>query len=167
MRDSTWPAAPRPFPDEAFGGWFGRVAGRYGITVDELGTAAGIKLDLNPGGSGWLATNAPAKKSMQELAGLCRLAPEEVDGLCKPALVGSGWLVYCYHCLVLNPCDVFSPYWRQAWIGSSLPPCRQHEQWVGYVSRADMRKRRNLPRLLKMLERRWQLIRREHRLRNS
>lgn len=122
MRDRIWPAAPRPFPDEAFGGWFGRVAGRYGITVDELATAAGIELDLNPGGSGWLATNAPAKKSMQELAGLCRLAPEEVDGLCRPTLVGSGWLVYCYHCLVLNPCDVFSPYWRQAWIGSSGPP---------------------------------------------
>jgi hypothetical protein len=67
-----WPAARRTLPDEAFRGWFGRVAGRCDITVDELATAAGIELDLNPVGSGWLTTNASARKSMQELAGLCK-----------------------------------------------------------------------------------------------
>ncbi len=52
MPETTWPAAPHPFPDEAFGGWLGRVAGRYGITVDELAAAANIQLDLDRRGSG-------------------------------------------------------------------------------------------------------------------
>ncbi len=164
MHESTWPATPRPFPDEAFGGWFGRVAGRYGITVDELAAAANIRLDLNPGGSGWLAAGAPARRSMRQLAALCRLTPDEVEGLRRPAPFGVGLLAYCYHCLVLNPRDVFSPYWREAWIGSSESPCREHKHWVGYISPKDLQQKRNLPRLLRMLERRWQLIQRERRL---
>lgn len=163
MRESAWPAAPHPFPDEAFGGWFGRVAGRYGITVDELAAAANIRLDLDLERGGWLAASAPAKRSMRELAVRCRLAPDEVEGLRKPAPIGVGLLAYCYHCLVLNPHDVFSPYWREAWIGSSESPCRKHRQWVGYISRTDLQQRRNLPRLLKMLERRWRRIERERR----
>lgn len=54
MPKTAWPAVQRPFVDEAFGGWFGRVAGRYGFTVDELVAAANIQLNLNPDGSGWL-----------------------------------------------------------------------------------------------------------------
>ncbi len=29
-----WPYAPRPFQDEAFGSWFGRIASRYRMTVE-------------------------------------------------------------------------------------------------------------------------------------
>ena len=40
-----WPVAPRPFDDEAFGSWLGRLASRYRIGVDDLVRAAGIELD--------------------------------------------------------------------------------------------------------------------------
>ncbi len=92
---------------------------------------------------------------MRQLAALCQLSPNEVDGLRKPVPVGFGGLVYCYRCLLLNHRDVFSPYWRDNWVDSASSPCREHKQWVGYVTPGDMQQRRNLPRLLKMLERRW------------
>ena len=65
-------------------------AGLFGavLAVVCLGKA-NIRLDLNPGGSGSLATGAPSRGSMQELAALCRLEPDEVEGPCKPAPAGA------------------------------------------------------------------------------
>ena len=163
MPEKAWPAAPRPFPDETFGGWFGRVAGRYGITVDELAGAADIRLDLNPEGSGWLVAAAPGGGHLRRLAALCRLTPDDVHVLSTPSPLRVGEIIYCYRCLVLNPRDVFSPYWRRAWAGSSSSPCPTHDDWVGRLSPADMAQRRNLPQLLKLLERRWHRIKRERR----
>ena len=155
MPNKAWPAVPRPFADEAFGGWLGRVAGRYGITVDELGAAANIQLNLDPDGSGWLAAGAPAGRSMRRLAALSRLAPVEIEALAKFGAVRAGALAYCYRCLVLNPQDVFSPYWKDSWLDTSRPPCPDHLSWVGSVRPVDMSRNRNLPRLLKSLERKW------------
>lgn len=152
-----------PLPDETFGGWFGRVAGRYGITVDELAGAADIRVDLNPEGSGWLVAGAPGDGPLRRLAALCRLAPGDVQVLSTPWPVHVGDLIYCYRCLVLNPSDVFSPYWKRAWAGSSCSPCQAHDEWVGHLSPADMAQRRNLPRMLKMLKRRWHRIERARR----
>ena len=134
MHKSAWPAVPRHFVDEAFGGWLGRVAGRYGITVDELGTAANI---------------------------LCRLAPVEIEALAKFGTVRAGGFAYCYRCLVLNPQDVFSPYWKDSWLDSSRPPCPDHLSWVGFVSPTVMRRNRNMPQLLRALVRKWRDNRRE------
>ncbi len=161
--EKAWPAAPRPFPDETFGGWFGRVAGRYGITVDELAGAADVRLNLNLEGSGWLLASAPGDEPLQRLAALCRLAPGDVQVLSAPAPVPIGEITYCYRCLVLNPTDVFSPYWRRAWGGGSTSHCPAHDGWVGRLSSSDMTQRRNLPRLLKMLEHRWRRIERVRR----
>lgn len=47
-------------------------------------------------------------------------------------------ITYCYRCLVLNPSDVFSPYWRRAWAGGSTSLCQAHDDWVGRLSPADM-----------------------------
>ena len=95
---------------------------------------------------------------MRQLATLCRLASDEVEGLHKPLPVGVRGLIYCYRCLVLNPQDVFSPYWKDCWVGSSSSPCPTLRRWVGYVSPKDMRERRSLSKLLRMLERRWRRI---------
>lgn len=155
MPESVWPATPRPFGDEAFGGWFGRVAGRYGITVDELGAAANIRLNLYPDGSGWLAAAAPSGRSMKRLAALCQLAPLEIEALAKFGTVRAGALAYCYRCLVLNPQDVFSPYWKDSWLDDSTSPCHDHMSWVGFISPTVMMRNRNMPRLLRALERKW------------
>jgi hypothetical protein len=86
-----------------------------------------------------------------------------VQILSMPSLVQVGRITYCYRCMVLNPRDVFSPYWRRAWAGSRSLPCQGHDEWVGRINRADMAQSRNLPRLLKMLERRWHLVERKRR----
>lgn len=156
MPESAWPAVPRPFADEAFGGWFGRVAGRYGITVDELAAAADIELNLNPNDSGWLAVRAPVGSAMRRLAVRCRLAPEEIAKLAMTGPVRAGGLAYCYRCLVLNPQDVFSPYWKARLLDDRTHPCLEHLSWLGWVSLANMRQCRNMPRLLRALERKWQ-----------
>lgn len=145
MPMKAWPAAPRPFPDETFGRWFGRAVGRYGITVDELAGAAEIRLDLNPEGSGWLAVAAPADGPLRRLAALCRLAPEDVHVLSAPSPGHVDEITYCYRCLVLKPTDVFSPYWRHAWAGNSALPCQAHDDWVGQLNPTDMAQRQNLP----------------------
>lgn len=147
MPEKTWPAAPRPFPDETFGGWFGRVAGRYGITVDELAGAANIRLDLNPKGSGWLIASAPGDGPLRHLAALCRLAPGDIQVLSTPTSVHVGEITYCYRCLVLNPIDVFSPYWRRAWAGRSTLPCETHNEWISQVSSGHGPKTKHAPAL--------------------
>ena len=58
---------------------------RYGTTVDELADAADTRLSLIPQGSGWLAANLPASRSMQQLAELCRLSAEDVHVLRGPS----------------------------------------------------------------------------------
>ena len=156
MPESAWPAVPRPFTDEAFGGRFGRVAGRYGITVDELAAAADIELNLSSDETGRLAVDAPHGTAMRRLAALCRLAPDQVDALAKAGTVRVGGFAYCYRCLVLNPQDVFSPYWKVRWLDDRTHPCLEHLSWVGWVSLANMRQCRNMPRLLRALERKWQ-----------
>ena len=47
MRDSPWPVVPRPFHDETFGSWFGRLALRYRIDVDQE-AVMGIAGSLTP-----------------------------------------------------------------------------------------------------------------------
>ena len=42
----AWPAVPKPLPGEAFGGWLGHVAARYGVSVSELVDASGTEIDL-------------------------------------------------------------------------------------------------------------------------
>ena len=37
-----WPIAPRPFDGEAFGGWLGRLAGKYSMTLEQLWTHADL-----------------------------------------------------------------------------------------------------------------------------
>ena len=75
-REERWPVVPRPFEDEAFGSWFGRVAGIYRMGVDELASSAGRQLSLRqPDVGNWLAVCAPRGAALQRLADLCRLSP--------------------------------------------------------------------------------------------
>ncbi len=67
MRDSPWPVVPRPFADEAFGSWFGRLALRYRIGVDELAIQADVELDFGHDCSHWLATPTPTGSSLRRL----------------------------------------------------------------------------------------------------
>ena len=39
-REALWLVTPGPFEDGAFGSWFGRLASRYRMSVDELAKLA-------------------------------------------------------------------------------------------------------------------------------
>lgn len=48
-----WPVAPRPFYEEAFGNWLGRVAARYKISVGALWEISVSKEMRVLGSAGW------------------------------------------------------------------------------------------------------------------
>src|SRR6218665_518400 len=95
----SWPVVPRPFDDEAFGSWFGRIAARYRIRVDELASAAGVSLDHE---GLWLGKLPPQGQEPQRQAMLCRLPARVIDAMAPQTLVVSRRVWYCYPCLDLN-----------------------------------------------------------------
>ena len=111
---SLWPVAPRPFGDEAFGGWFGRVAAKYGISVLELAESAGVGICIGDSASTWLGAAVPGTSAVRRLAQLCRMPAAELRQL-RPEASEEGLtkrFYYCYRCLYLNPADVTAPYWK-------------------------------------------------------
>lgn len=155
MLSHAWPAVPKPFADETFGGWIGRMAGRYGITVDELSDAAGVTLDLHGNGYGWLAASPPVGRALARLADKCRMLPSEIEALGAPSVSKANGLPYCYRCLVLNPCDVFAPYWKASWSQQEFWTCDGHDGWRDYLIGKHLSEHRNFPSLLATLEKRW------------
>ena len=156
-REERWPVVPRPFEDEAFGSWFGRVAGIYRMTVDELASSAGLQLKLGqPEVGNWLAVGAPQGAALQRLADLCRLTPALLEGLGSPALVSNradgAW--YCHTCLFLNPIDVTSPYWKTTWLKGHGLPCDAHGRRTEFVSAGSLAAHRHMPGLLKFISHR-------------
>ena len=155
--EERWPVVPRPFADELFGSWFGRLAGVYRMNVDELASTAGLQLNLGETGSGhWLAASAPREPGLQRLASLCQLTPAVLGTLGERASTSSArdgaW--YCHMCLFLNPIDVSWPYWRAPWLGGQGLPCSLHGETAEFVSAAGLATHRNMPRLLKFISRR-------------
>ena len=61
---------------EPIGGWLGRVAARYCMSVDELARHCGLGLAFDSLGSKWLQVSAVAKETLKRLAVLARLARE-------------------------------------------------------------------------------------------
>lgn len=133
----SWPVVPRPFDDEAFGSWFGRIAARYRIRVDELASAAGVSLDHE---GLWLVSRPPQGQALQRLAMLCRLPARVIDAMAPQTLVVSRRFWYCYPCLDLNQQDVLSPYWRAAWLAQGADICSTHPGDVWWIE-AEMIKR--------------------------
>ena len=156
-REERWPVVPRPFSDELFGSWFGRVAGIYRMNVDELASTAGLQLNLAGTGLGhWLAASAPRGVGLQRLASLCRLTPAALATLGERASTSNArdGARYCHTCLFLNPIDVRWPYWRAPWLAGQGLPCRLHGETAEFVSAARLARHRNMPRLLKFISRR-------------
>jgi hypothetical protein len=120
-----WPVVPRPFEGEAFGSWFGRIAARYRMRVDELACGAGLALDLC--GGAWLASQPPQGEARRRLAELCRLPSEVIGSMAPQTSVVTNRFWYCYPCLDLNPQDVLSPYWRADWLTSGCSICACHQ----------------------------------------
>lgn len=114
-RPRPWPVAPRPFDGEAFGGWLGRLTGKYYMTVEQLWTHA----DLGPMPiltQGKCLLCPPVQ--FETLERLSQLTHVRVDPL-RAMQAPIGWIYegrflrYCYPCLILNCADVCAPFWKR------------------------------------------------------
>lgn len=52
-RHRPLPVAPRPFEGEVLGGWIGRIASRYQLSVQHFERTYGLSFGI-PSGRGWL-----------------------------------------------------------------------------------------------------------------
>jgi hypothetical protein len=153
-RSVAWPVAPRPFDGEAYGSWFGRIAARYQIGVDELAAAAGVGLE--DGGRAWLASQPPRGEALVTLAALCRLPTEVIGSMGPSEPVTAKRLWYCYACLDMNPEDVSSPYWRTAWLDPQHRPCTTHRGDAWWIATPTLLRYRNMSKLVGIIRQRMQ-----------
>jgi TniQ len=152
----AWPVAPRPFTVEPIGGWLGRVAARYRMSVDELAQQYGLELDFNRTGNAWLLVGRIGGATIERLARLARVDPailKAMQGL-PAGHVQLPQLVYCPSCLFLNPLDVTSPCWKQEWLAPSAAGCAMHVQPLTRLSITSLRSCDNFDQLLRVISRR-------------
>jgi hypothetical protein len=150
--DRAWPVAPRPFSDETFGSWFGRVASRYRMGIDELAEDAGVTLEIDATCQGWLTMPPPSDESLRRLAWLARLPSNALTRL-ESERSPPRWLVFCHLCLFLNPVSVEEPYWRSGWVAQSDRWCATHHVQLARVRCSLTASARNLTKLLKHISR--------------
>lgn len=150
---SVWPAVPRIIQGESFGSWFGRIAARYRVDVDELGRIAEIKLDLGTDACQWLAAPAPQGRHVARLSALTGIPAEQIAAMGYPADPTTNSR-YCFKCLVLNPDDVFSPFWQRQWLEFSWTTCDRHPNEVDALSPTALRTNKNMYKLLRFVSRR-------------
>lgn len=123
-----WPIAPRPFLEEAFGGWLGRIATPYQTSVDliwESGTGVAMPSLTKSGGILFPPVPSP---TLSRLTRAARLN----DGILSMIQTPHEWvfdqkyLVYCFRCLVLNDADVTASWRKREWLDPSADYCRVH-----------------------------------------
>jgi hypothetical protein len=68
--------------------------------------------------------------------------------------------LYCPRCVFLNPAEVESPYWHQAWLAPGAAVCETHRLPLVTLKGELVRRSHNLPHLLKRVGRQ-ELDRRE------
>ena len=147
MRPLPW--APRPFGDEAFGSWIGRLAGRYRMSTVLLNANLELGLQFD-GPLCWLLPSAAGEESIARLSRLARLdkahiptpAPYDSDNPSNRAL-------YCRRCVFLNPAEVESPYWHHVWLAPGAAVCEIHRLPLAALKGGLVRRSHNLPHLIK------------------
>jgi hypothetical protein len=99
-------------PSEAFGGWLGRVAARYGVTVSELVDASGTETDLGPNAQTWLAVAPPAGAQALPLSATTGVKVAVFKEMAAAALPVPRSYPYCFRCLVVNSLDAAARCWQ-------------------------------------------------------
>ena len=146
------PWAPRPFKDEAFGGWLGRLAAAYAMSVEEFADYAGLSAELDCGRVNWLGLPKPGPGDCERLARLCRLPSSELPAAYEAD--APACLAYCHRCLYLNPADVTAPYWQASWLAAAGGQhCGVHGRRYEQTCLSVLRGQRNMKRLLHVISR--------------
>jgi hypothetical protein len=141
------PFAPRPFDAEVLGGWLGRIAARYRMSVQAF--AAACELDFHGSDAeGWLLLPRLPARTIERLAALTRISVQQIKNIPVPP----PWkrprkhFCYCARCVFLNPLDVAAPIWRREWLDQTLRPsrvvsCENLDNLLALVSRHERSQR--------------------------
>ncbi|VVD31069.1 TniQ family protein [Paraburkholderia dioscoreae] len=150
-----WPIAPRPFYEEAFGSWLGRVAARYQVSVAMLWEVATSEELPALGTAGWILFPPISQSAVHRFATLARLDDERLRHIQTP----SAWLIdrrcmpYCFRCLVLNDADVSAPRWKREWLEPTAKFCRVHRTLLETVPASVFRRSRHFGAALDAISR--------------
>ena len=152
----AWPVAPRPFVVEPVGGWLGRVAARYRMSVDELAQMYGLELAFDRTVNAWLQVSRIGQATLDKLAALARVNSLDIDALQRPQ---AQWgplshLAYCPTCVFLNPLDVTSPCWKRDWLDPTSTGCPIHTRVLERLPIGSVRMCGNFDHLLHIVSRR-------------
>ena len=149
------PVVPRPYYDAALGGWVGRLAAKYNISVAQLCDDYSLPISLYSTPMGWLSMPQLPDAALDKLAWLGRIDIRYLQQIQSPSDVRAEYgCFYCTKCLFLNPADVFSPYWKRQWFRSSFHHCPLHPNSIDWLPRAVARDCKNFDSILKAASRR-------------
>lgn len=148
------PVAPRPFEAEVLGGWIGRLASRYRMTVSEFAERHSLDLKIEDGG-GWLTMPALGEPSASVLAAITRISREQIMAIHAPPQSSHkrSHFCYCARCVFLNPVDVAAPIWRWEWLDETLSTCPLHKDEFTTLPCCRVRACGNLMQLLQLVSR--------------
>lgn len=120
--------APRPFYEEAFGGWLGRVAARYQVSVAMLWQMSASEPLHSPGTAGWIPSRPISQLALQRFSTLARLDEDRLRHIQTPWARRFNWrcVPYCFRCLVLNDADASAPRWKREWLDPTAEFCSVH-----------------------------------------
>ncbi|WP_413141443.1 TniQ family protein [Burkholderia cepacia] len=137
-----WPIAPRPFFEEAFGGWLGRVATRYQVSVPMLWEMSTSETLPVLGTAGWILFPPVSDRALQRFAALARLDHDRLKCIQTPSdwITERRYLAYCFRCLVLNDVDVSAPRWKREWLDPEIEFCRVHRTLLETVPASTFRR---------------------------
>ncbi|WP_321931280.1 TniQ family protein [Paraburkholderia guartelaensis] len=147
--------APRPFYEEAFGGWFGRVAARYQISVATLWEMSASETMPALGTAGWIPFPPISQTALHRHAVLARLDDHMLSYIQTPPewITDRRCLAYCFRCLVLNDVDVSAPRWKREWLQPAAEFCRVHRTLLETVPASVFRRSDHFEAALRAISR--------------
>jgi hypothetical protein len=148
------PFAPRPFDAEVLGGWIGRIAARYRMSVQAFAMAC--ELDFQESDvEGWLLLPGLPTHTIARLAALTRISVQQISSIPVPPPCKGPRKHFCYcaRCVFLNPLDVAAPIWRREWLDRNLSACPTHGDEFKTLRAARVVACENLDKLLALVSR--------------
>ncbi len=150
-----WPIALRPFLEEAFDSWLGRIAARCQASVDliwESGTGLAM-----PGltKAGWILFPPVPSPTLSRLSRVARLNDGILDMIQTPRewVFDQKYMVYCFRCLVLNDADVTASRWKREWLDPSADYCGVHHSLLETVPQSIFARAPNFDAALRAISR--------------
>lgn len=153
--DRPWPIAPRPFFEEAFGSWLGRIAARYKTSVGLI-WEAGTGLEMpRLTKAGWILFPPVSSSNLSRLSRLARINDGILDMIQTPHewIVDQRYLAYCFRCLVLNDADVTASRWKREWLDPSADYCKVHHSLLEAVPQSILARAPNFDAALRAISR--------------